>query len=386
MDILFIAAVVILLLTCLSAADLYYGTAKMKMLSSTERYHGSKAPRVTIIISACNEEEKIAQALGSQLRQNYDELEIIAVNDRSTDSTGIIMRRLAAQDKRLTVIDVEILPEGWMGKTHALHLAAETASGIYLLFTDGDIIMEESTIARAVKRMEMEKLDHLCLLFKNISPGLLLNSLILDSGTSLLQLLRPWNARRKESRSFVGVGAFNMVRKEAYQAVGGHKPIRMHPIDDIMLGKIIKRGGYAQECLRGTDLVSVPWYKSVNDMVNGLMKNVLAVVNFRFILVLPIIMAIATFSILPCWALFYCDDIVRLVFLTTIVVRLAVFYHGTRLLHISPFCCPATLITPYISIYIILRAAYLNCRDKGIYWRGTFYPLKSLRRNEPIFL
>jgi glycosyltransferase involved in cell wall biosynthesis len=378
------SAVLVLLVTAISALDLFFGIRSMTRLKHISPFAKGRKPRISIIVPACNEEKNIQRAILSQLQQEYDNLEVIAINDRSTDSTGIILDTLESEHENLKVRHIQDLPEGWMGKANAMQQGALLADGEYLLFTDADIIMEESTLARAAQYMKDKSLDHLALIFKNISPGWLLNSLILESGAGLIQLFRPWRARKPKAPNFIGVGAFNMVKKETYFAVGGHEHIRMHPIDDIMLGKIIKRSGYRQECLLGIDLVAVPWYGSVGQMVDGLMKNVLAIINYRFGLLIPLLIGMIFLNILPFWAMLFTEGYTQWIWSVIVFIKLGSFYYGTRLLEITSWCTVGTLLTPYISLYIVLRAAWLNYREHGIYWRGTHYSIEKLRANEPI--
>ncbi len=377
-------AVMVFLVTVLAACDLVYGLRRMKKLSSVAPSTGRDGPLVSVIVPACNEEEHIGRTIESLLQQSYHNLEILAVNDRSTDATGSLLDELQQKHARLTVLHINDLPAGWMGKANALQTAASRAAGDYLLFTDGDVAMDPSTIARAVSHMTKQHRDHITLLFQNSTTGLLLNSFILEAGSGLLQLFRPWRAVARTARNFIGVGAFNLVKKTTYIAIGGHMSIRMHPVDDIMLGKIIKRRGYAQECLLGTDLVTVPWYTGIGDMVNGLMKNAMAVINYRFALLVPLLAAMVLYTIIPFWALFFTEGVARYCFGGAVVVRMVLFFFGAGLINISPWCAPVAVITPYISVFIVVRAAWLNSRDHGIYWRGTHYSLTELRQNEPL--
>ncbi len=384
MDLLFLLAVSIVLVIILSAIDLFFGLRSMTRLNDIDELTGGEKTSVSLIVPACNEEEHLAAAINSFLKQSYANIEIIAVNDRSTDNTGTILNELQSKYNNVTAIDIETLPEGWMGKIHALHCGAAQATGDYLLFTDGDVQLEKTTISRALNHMITNRLDHLSLIFKNITRGIVLNGLILESGAGLIQLFRPWLARKHSSPNFMGVGAFNLVKREVYQAIGGHQSIRMHPVDDIMLGKIIKRNGFTQDCLLGTDFVTVPWYDSIVAMVNGLMKNVLATINYNLFMVPLLLLVMVILNILPLWGLLLTQGFTQALFLGIVLVKLVAFYHGTRLLQISPFCALATIVTPYISIYIVIKAAWFNFRDNGIYWRGTHYPLSQLRKNPPL--
>ncbi|MCA9483328.1 MAG: glycosyltransferase, partial [Nitrospina sp.] len=115
------------------------------------------APRVSVCVPARNEERGIEACLTSLLQQDYPHFEVIAVDDNSTDGTGAIIDRLAAQDARLIAVKSPPLPEGWYGKPHALHQAVQRASGDLLVFTDADPVFEPSALASAVFTMETRK-------------------------------------------------------------------------------------------------------------------------------------------------------------------------------------------------------------------------------------
>ncbi len=386
MDLSLLLALPIFLLAIGSGLDMFVGVRQMTRLLDVEPLPADQQPLVSLVVPACNEEENVERAMRSFLAQDYSNIEIVAINDRSTDNTGTLLDRLAAGEERLRVIHIHGLTEGWMGKANALQRGAAEAKGEYLIFTDGDIVMAPTTVARAMHHMAIDRLDHISLIFKNTSPGWLLNSLILDAGAGLFQLFRPWRVRDKRSKHFIGVGAFNLVRKEAYSQVGGHSRIKMHPIDDIMLGKMLKQAGFKQDCLLGHDLVTVPWYNSVSQMVNGLMKNVLAMVNYRFSLVPFYALAIVYCNILPLWGMVLCSGWTQLLFTAVMVIKLMAFFTGTRLLSISPWCTFGTIVSPYITLYIVIKATWRNFRDGGVFWRGTHYPLAELKKNEPLLL
>ncbi|MEQ1731529.1 MAG: glycosyltransferase, partial [Vicinamibacterales bacterium] len=111
-------------------------------------------PLVSIIVAARNEAHGIESGVRSLLALSYPALEVIVVNDRSTDSTGAILDRVRQEDPRLIVVTVDRLPPGWLGKNHALAVGAATSHGSLLLFTDADIVFDPSTIGRAVAVIE----------------------------------------------------------------------------------------------------------------------------------------------------------------------------------------------------------------------------------------
>ncbi len=371
-------------MTMLYTIEVALGLRRLRNLNDIRPFSGPSRPRVSIIVPACNEEETIETAMLSLVQQDYGPFEIVVINDRSTDRTGAILEKLAAQYPRIRLLEVTELPPGWLGKNHALHCGARAAGGDYLLFTDADVLLEKTTVARAMTIMVAERLDHLSLIFKNIASGSLLNAMIQDAGAALFFLFKPWAARNPRSRYFMGVGAFNLVKKDVYRRIGGHESIRMHPIDDIMLGKVIKQHGFRQDCLAGYDFVTVRWYETAGMMIDGLMKNVFALYNFRVTWVLAGIVIIFVMTIFPVWGVFLADGYARLLFLATVMVRGIAFVRGSVMLGNGIRSFPWSLVTPYINIFIMIKATVTTLKNKGIDWRGTYYPLAQLRNNMPI--
>ncbi len=372
------------MMTMLYTIEVARGLRRLRNLNDIRPFSGPSRPRVSIIVPACNEEETIETAMLSLVNQDYGSFEIVVINDRSTDRTGSILEELASRYPRIRLLEVTELPAGWLGKNHALHCGARAASGDYLLFTDADVLFEKTTVARAMTIMVAERLDHLSLIFRNIAAGSLLNAMIQDAGAALFFLFKPWAVRNPRSGYFMGVGAFNLVKKNVYRRIGGHESIRMHPIDDIMLGKVIKQHGFRQDCLAGYDFVTVRWYETAGMMIDGLMKNVFALYNFRVTWVLAGIVLIFVMAIFPVWGIFLADGYARLLFLATVLVRGIAFVRGSVMLDngIRPF--PWSLVTPYINIFIMIKATMMTLKNKGIDWRGTHYPLEQLRDNMPI--
>lgn len=378
-----IVAVIIGVITLAAACELVRGLRCMKALSQPAG--AQSAATISVIVPACNEEESLQPALTSLLTQDYPHMEVILVNDRSTDRTGAIAHTLVGDYPQLTVIDIDHLPPGWLGKNHALHTGARQATGDYLLFTDADIIMAPTTVSHALAYMEQHQLDHLAVTFKNVAPGWLLNSMIVDVGSGLLLLFRPWLARQRESWSFMGVGAFNMVQRAAYDHIDGHGRLPMHPIDDLMLGKQLKKAGCRQECLLGDDYLTVHWYTGVGEMVDGLMKNVFALFDFNVLFVAVTMVGVFLLTIVPFWGGVFAGGLVKLLFVLIVVLRLVLFALAAYRLRLSPLSVVGSLLSPYMILYIMGRATCLTLVRDGIEWRGTHYPLSELRGNESLW-
>ena len=192
MEILFYLATITLFLFTLSNIELALGNRKIKWLKDISANEGSNAPKVSIIVPACNEERNIEVALKSLVTQNYKNLEIIVVNDRSTDETASILERLATEYSNITISNISELPLGWVGKNHALYNGTKQAKGEYLLFTDADIVMDSTAIQRAVYHMQQNKLDHIAVMPEIKMPGFILNLLCVAFYTYFGLLFKPW--------------------------------------------------------------------------------------------------------------------------------------------------------------------------------------------------
>jgi len=385
MSILVILGFAILLIHIVTLVDIGRGLLRMHWLGDAPADNAGSRPLVSIIVPACNEEKTIEPALKRLLAQSYPNLEIIVVNDRSTDGTAQLLEQLQRESSRLfSVLTISELPSGWLGKSHALQTGADHATGEILLFTDADIEMEHSTVSRAVNVLEDEQVDHLSLMFQQVGGSWLLNGMILDAASGLLAVFKPWRVSDEKSGYFMGVGAFNMVRAAAYRAVSGHSSIAMHPIDDIMLGKILKEHGVKQKCLLGQPYVTVCWYATATEMVAGLMKNVFSVVHYRGWLAFLSMMLVFILNILPLTGLIFSSGPARLLFGITVLLRLFGLAVGARLSSMPLSAVAGGLLAPCMSIYIIGRGAWTTLKNGGISWRGSYYSLKELRKSRPL--
>ena len=379
MTLLFGLAAISLILTVVFTVEIAIGMRRMTHINDVPLLQQKNLPKVSVIIPACNEAATIEPALRSVLAMEYANLEVMVVNDRSTDETGVVLHGIQKEYPHLKIHEISRLPKGWLGKNHALQHGAEHAQGEYLLFTDADIIMEKTAVARAMSHMLGNRLDHVSMFFKNIAPGGLLNALFLEVGAGLLWLFKPWKAKDPNSKRYIGVGAFNLVKASAYSAIGGHRSIALHPIDDVMLGKVIKLHGLSQDCLLGHEFVQVKWYGTVREFIDGCMKNGFALYNYSLARVLFAVLMVSILNILPLWAFFFTSGITRSLFGAMVMIRILSYVHGFSNIGVSPWYSGWSLITPYVTIYIAIKAAVITTRKNGIVWRGTFYSLDELK-------
>lgn len=356
----------------------------LKNIDSLEKEEGLKnGSLLSVIVAARNEEKQIKMSILSQMNQTYENVEWILVNDRSNDETGKIIDELATIDSRIKVLHIADLPEGWLGKNHALYKGSLQASGKWLLFTDADVKYEKEAFAKALHYFERYQLDHL-----TAAPNLNANRFWLKSFVAFFlfgfsYFKRPWLANNPKSKAGTGIGAFNLVSKASYEAFGTHERIKMRPDDDLQLGMKMKKAGYRQRIVTALQLIEVEWYGSLKEALVGLEKNTFAGLNYRISMVFFSVFGVFVTHVLPFITVFSADKMVALLSLGNIIASGILYVMIIRRMTVfSPALFLVFPITALLFIYSIIRASYLTFRRGGIVWRGTTYRLSELREKE----
>ncbi len=363
------------------AIAMIIGNRRLHFLKEMPPLAGAEMPVVSIIIPACNEERNLAEALQSVLHQDYPRLEIIVINDRSTDATGDILNRLALTYPQLRVHHINELPAAWLGKNHALQVGAAQASGDLLLFTDADIVMQPSVISRAVHYLQTEKLDHLTISMEIRMRGALLGMFTLAFGVFFSMYSRYWRARKPRSRAHVGIGGFNMVRAAVYRSIGGHTKIAMRPDDDMKLGKLIKAAGYRQQFMFGVGMMHVEWYASLSEALRGLEKNSFAGVDYSVLKLIGSTVALFALNVMPFVAVFFTHGATQIVNAAISLFILLFCAYGAGFHNIKRWYAVGFPLVTLLFIFILWRSALIALRNGGINWRGTHYSLAELKAN-----
>lgn len=381
MSILLWLGVATLILYALVGFDLLIGNRTVRFLRDVRPSPDATLPRVSIIVAARNEERNILVALNSLIDLNYPDYELIMVDDRSDDRTGLFLESLVTIIPRLKVIRIDELPAGWLGKNHALWVGSQRATGELLLFTDADIIMEKTVLSRAVAFLEENRLDHLAATPSMRLPGTFLSMFGASFILFFSMFARPWKAKDPASRYHIGIGAFNLVRAEAYRQVGGHKTIRLRPDDDLKLGKIIKHAGFRQDVVFAPEFLAVEWYTSLRDAIRGLEKNAFSGTDYNIALVLFGVSFHVLCSVWPYVAIFVTHGVTRAVYAIVVGLITLLFVDSGRFHGAKPWYAIGFPFTAALFAFILLRTMILNIFQGGIYWRGTFYSLKELKGN-----
>ncbi len=340
-------------------------------------------PAVSVILAARDEEAALERGVRSMLAQDYPgDLEVVAVNDRSADRTAEILGRLAARHTdTLRVLHVQQLPDGWLGKTNALHLGAADASGEWLLFTDADVRFSPDCLQKAVDHAIGLGLDHLTLAPEIVSRDPLLRSFVASFTLFFEATQRPWRASDPSAKEHVGVGAFNLLKRNVYRAIGGHRAIRMRPDDDMKLARLIKKQGFRQGVAYGTGLVVVEWHRSVSGAMRGLSKSILPGVDYRAGAAVAGAVLLFLTNVLPFAGLFFPDRRVRAFSGLSVLVISSMYARRTR--YSGPPWWYAALhpVGSSFLVYAVLRSVYTVLSGGGVEWRGRKYPLGQLKDN-----
>jgi hypothetical protein len=361
-------------------------------------------PSLSVVVSARDEAPTIAATVRSFLAQRHPNLEVVAVDDRSTDGTAEILDSLAAEggSARLKVEHVRALPAGWLGKCHACHAGARRARGEWILFSDGDVCLAKpDLLARVLRFADRQGIDHVAVFPDTRPMSALQSGLMSVFGQVFLLAAGAHEMDRDLQRGGAGVGAFNLVRRSAYERIGGHAALRLDLADDVKLGRLLKESGARQRIYNGLDLVICRWQEGTLNVIRGLEKNFFAGCGYSLasLLVLTLIAlganfgpaALAAAAVVSAgptgatssgaggagaagWGAAFLPLALQLWFVAEGYLR------DGRRAGMSPW---VGLLHP-LSVILLLGAAWnsavVTLAQGGVRWRDTFYPLADLRR------
>jgi glycosyltransferase involved in cell wall biosynthesis len=356
------------------------GMSRLPRLSAVNPAVGAGLPRISILFAARDEAEKLPAALSSLLTLDYPNLEMVAVNDRSSDATPRILDDFARRDPRLKVIHITELPQGWLGKPHALEAAYHCATGEWLVFTDADVSFASDLLRRALAVVQEQHLDHLTLLSALDLRGFWEPTAVGYLGVCFALGARPWTTSDPQSKAYMGVGAFQLIRRSVYEAIGTHRRLAMEVLDDMKLGKLVKQGGFRSGVAPSDSFLEIRWQEGIRNVIKGMTKNMFAGFEFNVWAVLISVVAIFCISVLPFAGLFVAAGAARIA--AGIAAAAAVAFEAGMMPHASASRWYGLThpLGALIVTYIILRSMLVTLARGGVVWRDTFYPLDELKR------
>lgn len=359
---------------------------KLERLSSMPCTEPESWPTVSVLVPARNEEDALADAVRSLLDLDYPELEIVIVDDRSTDRTGEIAERLARQDARIRTLHIETLPEGWMGKVHAMHRGIVLSRGEWLLFTDADIHFAPSVLKRAIAYCLQRKRGFLTLFPGFTDTGLVIGATQTAFGVMFLSIMDFARIASKDSQMAMGIGAFNLARRSYIDAQEGLEWLRMEVADDAGLALMMKRRGARIDVLTGQDLLEVDWYPTLGGILDGVIQRFIMGAHYSLGLYLLQCLVVAFCVLAPAIAGLVLAPATPLAWLCLGAYALPalILAAGVRNFAIPRGLLFALPLGFAVVAYGMLRSVFTYVRRGGLYWRGTVYPLRELRASQRV--
>lgn len=350
-------------------------------LENAKPQEPSRWPRLSLVITACNEEGTLEIATRSRLEDDYPDLEMILVDDRSTDGTSEIIDRIAKSDPRVKAVHIRELPDGWLGKVHALDLGLRETTGEWVLFTDADVHFDRGVMKKAIAWAMERNLDHLGIFPSLWSRGFWINTIFAVFVRTFAMSGKYYAMNNPKVEKFTGVGAFNLVRKSAFETTPGFEWLKLEIGDDAGLGIMMQRWGKRSSLLNGAVNTRVQWYTRIRGMARGMDRATFAAIGNYNGALLAYIGALGLFcELAPILAMLSVGmpllqwmGLVAFILSEISSVVMTVWARGPIL---------PSLFYPFGSALLFgmfFRAAWVGSRRGGVEWRGTFYPSRVMR-------
>ncbi len=356
------------------------GMSRLPWLDDASLEAAPTCPSVSVIFAARNEAATLPAALRTKLELDFPDYEVVAVNDRSQDATPAILNQFARTSKRLRVVHVNELPAGWLGKPHALEAGYRASRGEWLVFTDADVHFAPTVLRHALALAEQRGWDHLSLIGGVEMRGFWEKTAITYFGLGFVVSGEPWEVDNARSGRYAGVGAFQMLRRSTYEAIGMHRRLALEVIDDMKLGKLVKLGGFRSGVGFTRDLMHVRWQDGLGNMVRGLTKNLFAGCGYRVSMTLGAIALALVMSVAPFLGLAFASGWARALAGVAVAAILGVHAAVIWKTPASPLYALTHPLGALIFCYTMARSAAITLWHGGVVWRDTFYPLAELKR------
>ena len=272
-------------------------------LEDANKLNSNFMPRVSIIVPALNEEKHIGKCLESLLRQDYHDMEIVSIDDGSTDSTLMVMNAVAAFDRRLHVLEAGQRPNGWVGKNWACFTGYNNSTGDILIFTDADTVHSEQIVTLAVNHILQENLSAITAIPKLNSKDLLTSVTLPLLSVFLQTRFSPLKVNDPSSKVGYFFGSFFAIIRTHYQSIGTHREVRTEVIEDGAIGSLVKKRGIRMKMFRGENCLDAWWARDRQGLWNGLLRLLVPMHREQGKKTVPMVIAIAFLMLFPFAAL-----------------------------------------------------------------------------------
>lgn len=355
------------LLLAFTVAQMLVALANLLTETRLPRTGKTSGSLVSVLIPARNEEKNIGNILSDLLSQEYSDIEIIVFNDQSDDMTAEIVRGYAENDSRITLVNSDGLPEGWLGKNFACHSMALKASGKYLLFIDADVRISDNTIGRAVGFSEKHGLNLISIfpLQKIVTTGERIT--VPNMNFILVSLLPLILVRKLRFPSLAAAnGQFMFFTTKEYGEIMPHEKMKKEKVEDILIARDYKKKRFRVACLLGDDSTTCRMYFGFSDAVKGFSKNVTEFFGGSFIIAFLFWLA-TTFGFIliflylsPVFFVLFISAYILTRIFVSIASRQNIFYN---LLYIIPL---------QVSLGIFIFESFINRYFRKFQWKGRY--------------
>jgi chlorobactene glucosyltransferase len=334
-----------------------------------------REPFVSVIIPARNEARNIDRTIRALLASRYGSFELIVIDDRSTDGTGVIAHSIA--DARLVVVDGEEPPPAWLGKPWALHQGSLRARGELLLFVDADILYDPDALAAGVAYLQKSGRAMITLLPDVQMRGFWEHVAMPNLAFSIFVIAPAWLANRTSAPLLaIGGGTGNLIRRDVYDAVGGHAALKGAVVDDIALARLVRSSGSPTEGVRAEEFVSVRMYHGLREIVEGFTKNGFAVFGRSYVAVVLVLAIVAAGNLLPFVLAAAGDPLSIATVAVIILIRVILFAALGYSLPAAIFLHPLMIL---LWGWIMLRSMWITGVRRRLPWRGRVYDARDTR-------
>jgi chlorobactene glucosyltransferase len=257
-------------------------------------------PLVSIVVPARNEEHRVlSDSIRSILAQDYQPFEVIAIDDRSTDNTGFILRSFAQTDTRLRVIDGEDLPSGWLGKPYAMHQALRHARGEWILATDADMIFEEAALRTGLNMARAQNAEAISLIPFFQTESFWERVMIQTWSWVTLMFKVAYRIDDPKTSGALGIGGFFLMRRSVLARVGGYEALKNEVVEDIRLAEMIKRSGGRMITAQAPNLLRTRMYQNFGEIWESCTRTWFSGMKFSFVFALVCALSMYVMAVLP---------------------------------------------------------------------------------------
>jgi cellulose synthase/poly-beta-1,6-N-acetylglucosamine synthase-like glycosyltransferase len=344
-------------------------------------------PRVSIILPARNEEEFIGKCLDSLTKQDYENYEIIAIDDSSEDSTGKIISEYAKKYANVISVSARPKPEGWMGKNWACMEGYKKVSGELLLFTDADTVHAKNVTSLAVTHLNSFDLDALSAIPKMLTFDFWTNITLPMISTFLHTRFSALNVNDPSKKTGYFFGSFFIIKKTTYQEIGTHEGVKHEIIEDGALGKKVKDSGYKMKMVRGEHLIEAVWARDKGTLWNALkrlmvplyLQNGKIAVGIFFAIVFLLFVPFMTFTTLAIFP----NDVTSAKILCIVSAVASILIYTGAVIETKiglKLRLAYSLFAPLGSLVVILgflSGLLQATKSSSVTWRGRSYSVKD---------